>query len=82
MKQYVDKNTGEVTVLVEDLGFLYDREHFSWFKRHIYNILHKRALKKAGRIVAVNDEVRAEINRYYSVPKQKISLLQDQGWQC
>ena len=79
MKKFRDKNTGELTVIVEDLSFLYDREHFCWLQRHMYNICHRKALKKADRIIAVNADVKSGINRYYFIPKERIILRQDQG---
>lgn len=78
MKKIKDENTGELTVVVEDLSFLYDREHYTWLRRHLYNIRHKRALKQADRIVAVSSDVKSGINRYYFIPKERITLLQGQ----
>ena len=77
MEKHIDENSGELTVIVKDLSFLYDRDRFNWFQRHLYNIRHKRALKKASVIIAVDEKVRDEINRYYFIPKARISLLQN-----
>lgn len=79
MKKYRDEESGEVTVVVDDLSFLYDREHFSWLQRHIRNIRIRRALGKAGKVLASDDKVRGELCRYYRIPKEKIGVIHPQN---
>ena len=75
MKKYKDKVTGRRVVEVDDLSFLSDRNHpYNWFKRHYHHHRLRRALKKAGKVIACNQGVATDIVRYYFVPKDKISI--------
>lgn len=75
MKKYKDKDTGVKVVEVSDLSFLKERNHrYGWFRRHYKHQRLRRALKKAGRIIASDSEVATDIVRYYFVPKDKIVL--------
>lgn len=78
MKKYIN-DRGERTVVVEDLSFLRDRDHFTWLQRHWYNIRHRRALRQADNIVAVDEKVAADIVKYYFIPKSRISLQHSPG---
>lgn len=62
-------------VEVFDLSFLADRDYpFNWFQRHYHHIRVKRSLKKARMVVAKNKSIAADIIKYYSVPKEKITI--------
>lgn len=75
MKKYRDKITGIRIVEVDDLSYLSDRNHpYNWFQRHYHHHRLRRALKKAGKVVADNPEVACDIVRYYFVPKEKIAV--------
>lgn len=75
MKKYRDKGTGIRVVEVSDLSFLRDRNHrYGWFRRHYKHHRLRRALKKAGKVIAANPDVATDIVRYYFVPKDKISI--------
>lgn len=75
MKKYKDKETGRRVVEVDDLTFLSDRNHpYNWFQRHYHHHRLRRALKKAGKVIAGNPGVAVDIVRYYFVPKEKISI--------
>lgn len=74
MRVYRDKVTGERVVEIDDLSFLYDRDNFNWFSRHWKTFRCSRALKSADRIIAIDNKVRTEINRYYFIPKERIQV--------
>jgi len=63
------------SVLVEDLSFLYDPDHFSWIHRMNLNRKHKKNIKKATRVMAVSDEVAYQVHKYYKVPLEKIEVF-------
>ena len=61
MKKYKDK-AGVKVVEVNDLSFLREREHkYGWFRRHYKHLRIRRALRKAGKIVAADPVVAADI---------------------
>lgn len=75
MKKYKDKKTGIRVVEVNDLSFLRERDHrYGWFKRHYKHLRIRRALRKAGKVVAADQVVAADIARYYRVSKEKINI--------
>ena len=75
MKKYRDKKTGVKVVEVSDLSFLRERDHrYGWFRRHYKHIRIRRALKKAGTVIAADTVVASDIAKYYRVPKERIDL--------
>ena len=75
MKKYRDKRTGVRIVEVSDLSFLRERSHrYGWLRRHYKHFRVRRALKKAGRVIAADPVVAADIARYYCVPKNRIDI--------
>jgi hypothetical protein len=75
MKKYKDKNTGVKVLEVSDLSFLRERDHrYGWFRRHYKHLRIRRALKKAGKVIAADSVVAADIVKYYRVPKDRIDL--------
>ena len=75
MKKYKDKKTGLKVVEVKDLSFLRERDHkYGWFRRHYKHMRIRRALKKAGKVVAADPVVAADIYKYYRIPKDHISI--------
>lgn len=75
MKKYKDKKTGVRVVEVSDLSFLREWNHrYGWFRRHYKHHRLRRALKKAGKVVAADSVVAADIARYYRVPKDRIDM--------
>jgi hypothetical protein len=75
MKKYKDKKTGLKVVEVKDLSFLRERNHkYGWFRRHYKHLRVRRALKKAGKVVAADPVVAADIYKYYRIPKDHIIL--------
>ena len=76
MKRITDYRTGRKTVEVHDLSFLSDRNHrYGWFRRHYRHHRLRRALKKADRIIALNNEVAHDITRYYFIPKERMTII-------
>ena len=74
MKKYKDK-AGVKVVEFNALSFLRERDHrYGWFRRHYKHLRSRRALRKAGKIVAAAPVVAADIYKYYRVPKDNISL--------
>ena len=75
MKKYTDYKAKKKVVEVHDLSFLSDRNHsYGWLRRHLRHHKLRRALKKAEKIIASNRQVATDINRYYFVPKDKITI--------
>ena len=75
MKRITDYKTSRKTVEVHDLSFLSDRNHrYGWFRRHYKHHRIRRALKKAGRVIAADHTVAADIARYYCIPKHRIDV--------
>ncbi len=75
MKKYKDKKTGVKVVEVSDLSFLRERDHrYGWFRRHYKHLRVRRALKKAGKVIAADTVVASDIAKYYRVPKERIDL--------
>lgn len=78
IKKYKDKKTGKTIVEINDLSFLADRNHrYNWLQRHFYNRRYKRACKKADKILALDNDIAFDINRYYFIPKYKIKVKND-----
>ena len=79
MKRIKDYKASKRYVEVVDLSFLSDRNHcYGWFRRHYKHYRLRRALRKAHDIVAADPKVAAEITRYYFIPKNRISVRQNQ----
>ena len=79
MKRIKDYKASKRYVEVFDLSFLSDRNHrYGWFRRHYKHYRLRRALRKAHDIVAADPKVAAEITRYYFIPKNRISVRQNQ----
>ena len=75
MKKYRDSKTGVKVVEVSDLSFLREHNHrYGWFRRHYKHHRIRRALKKAGRVIAADHTVAADIARYYCIPKNRIDV--------
>lgn len=75
MKKYKDKKTGVRVVEVSDLSFLREHNHrYGWLRRHYKHHRIRRALKKAGQVIAADQMVAADIYKYYRIPKDNISL--------
>ena len=76
MKRITDYKTSRKTVEVHDLSFLSDRNHrYGWFSRHYRHHRLRRALKKAARSIALNNEGAHDITRYYFIPKERMTIL-------
>lgn len=75
MKKYKDNKTGVRVVEVSDLSFLREHDHrYGWLRRHYKHHRLRRALKKAGRVIAADPVVAGDIARYYRVPKDRIAV--------
>lgn len=73
MKKYRN-NEGRRVVEVDSLAFLYERYGYSWLKRHVLNRRYKRALKRADIVTAPDAEVACEIEKYYFIPKETVTV--------
>lgn len=64
---------------LDTLSFLYDPDHFSWFRRHVLNHVCKKeirtAMRSGAKVVVANGKVAEELHRYYRVPYDMISIL-------
>lgn len=64
---------------VNDLSFLSDRDHrYGWIRRHYKHHRLRRALKKQKAVIALNPEVAYDLRRFYFLPKERITLRQNQ----
>ena len=73
MKKYRDRKNGKMTLEVNDLSFLKEKEHpYSWFKRHILHFRLKLALVNVDTIYVPDTITGIDLVRYYFVPKDKI----------
>jgi hypothetical protein len=59
----------------KEVELLRDRNHhYGWLRRHYHHHRLRRALKKAGKVIAANPEVATDVVRYYFIPKEKICI--------
>lgn len=64
---------------VNDLSFLSDRDHrYGWIRRHYKHHRLRRALKMQRTVIASNPEVAYDLRRFYFLPKERITLRQNQ----
>jgi len=62
-------------VTIHDLIFLKYPEFYSFFDRKIHNWKIKRAIKKADIIIAISQQTKRDIIKYFNVPKEKIRVI-------
>ena len=62
-------------VEVNDLSFLRERHGYNWLNRHWSNIRCKRACRKADWIIVHSDALKADVVKYYFIPKSKIKVI-------
>ena len=75
MGKHNDYIISKRVIEVNDLSFLSDRNHhYGWIRRHYRHHRLRRALKKADKIFARNQNVATDIVRYYFVAKDKITV--------
>ena len=73
MRKYRDGKTGKITMEVNDLSFLKEKEHpYGWFKRHFLHFRLKLALLNVDTIYVRDTTTGIDLVRYYFVPKEKI----------
>lgn len=74
-----DYTISERLIEVNDLSFLSDRDHrYGWIRRHYKHHRLRRALKKQKAVIASNPEVAYDLRRFYFLPKERITLRQNQ----
>ncbi len=65
-------------MILSDLSFLYDPNHFSWLRRHVLNFRVKREIKAAARdgrkIQVLSEKVAEDLHKYYRVPVDSIEI--------
>ena len=75
MKKYKDKKSGKRVVEVGDLSFISDRNHgYGWLRLHLKHHRLRRALKRADKVIAADQQSAKDVVKYYFVPKDKIVL--------
>lgn len=76
MRKYRDSE-GRKVVEVDDLSYLGDRNHpYSWFQLHRMHHTTGWAVRRADIVIAADETVARDLERYYFVPKEKIRLKQ------
>lgn len=70
LKAYMEN--GERVVEIDDLSFLYDRDHFTWLGRELRHFRHRRNLRRADRVIALNSRAALDAHKYYRVDNDKI----------
>ena len=75
MKKYKDKKSGKRVVEVGDLSFISDRNHgYGWLRLHLKHHRLRRALKRADKVIAADQQSAKDVVKYYFGPKDKIVL--------
>lgn len=70
------KKTGIATVVtIHDLIFLRYPEYYPWFDRKIYNLKFRYACKNADKIIAISEQTKSDIIRYYQIPESRIEVI-------
>ncbi len=71
---FVPKRTKVVTH-IHDVSFRAYPEYISWSDRWLLNALIPRSLRRADMIVAPSEFTKQEIEKYYGVPSEKITVV-------
>lgn len=72
--------SGATVVTIHDLIFLRYPEGYTWIDRFIYNIKAKYACKNADLIIAISEQTKHDIVKYYHIDPAKIFVVyQDCG---
>lgn len=75
MRKYRDRKTGKITVEVNDLSFLKEKDHpYGWFRRHFLHFRLKITLRNAEAILVPDTTTGIDLVRYYFVSKDKIAV--------
>ena len=65
-------------MILNDLSFLYDPDHFTWLRRHILHMQVRREIKAATRegrkIQVLSEKVAEDLHKYYRVPVDSIKI--------
>ena len=61
---------------VDSFAFLTRDVELNWLKRHRLHRQYKRIMKKTDKVVVPTLEVARQVQRYYYVPKAKITIIQ------
>lgn len=61
-------------VTIHDLIFKYYPEDNKWIDRKVYDLKWKHACKAADIIIAVSEQTRQDLVKYYNVPSEKIEV--------
>ena len=70
MKKYKDKKSGKRVVEVGDLSFISDRNHgYGWLRLHLKHHRLRRALKRADKVIAADQQSAKDVVKYYFDPK-------------
>ena len=72
---HFDKKTPTI-LTIHDLSFLHSREFYSLKRRYWHKLVNvERLINRATRIVAVSDNTKRDIVRFFTVPKEKIEVI-------
>ena len=73
---YLRKKTGiKLIVTIHDLIFLRYPEQYSFIDRFIYNLKSKYACKNAAKIIAISEQTKNDIVKFYGIDEHKIEVI-------
>lgn len=62
-------------VTIHDLIFKVYPDFFPWIDRQIYDFKFKYACQKADKIIAISENTKRDIIRFYNIPEEKIQVI-------
>lgn len=62
-------------VTIHDLIFLKHREQYPFIDRKIYEFKTRRAAEQAKRVIAVSQETKRDLMKFYKTPEEKITVI-------
>ncbi|BDS12546.1 glycosyltransferase family 4 protein [Aureispira anguillae] len=71
----ISKSKIKTVVTIHDLIFKTQPETYSWINRKIYNWKFQYSCKHADKIIAISQNTKADIMRFYAIPSHKIEVI-------
>ena len=71
----IEKTNIRSVVTIHDLIFLRYPAFYPWFDRQLYKIKFKYACRNADRIIAVSQQTKEDIIKFFGIPKSRIEVI-------